>query len=193
MLARPVRAAQCRAFDLARGIRVERGELGGSGMAQLGGEVVEILYDLPGQLHEWRRVTGGVFEVERGVRSGGGVDLNGSEQLCRMTYGTVVPAVVAGGGWDGAVTEVCKKMATGTRMYKVLSQSRTEWQASYRFGPIAERALSGCVHEVIEVTMTARSRNGVREQRLLWFAALGLGLEVARDGVDVPLTAMAPL
>ena len=193
MRIRPAWAAVCGAFDMAHGVRFERGDAGGSGLAQLDGDEVEILYDLPGKLQERRRVTGGVFEVERVVRSGGAGDLDGAEQICRVTYGADLPEVVAGGGWDGQVTEVCKEMATDTRAQKVLSESRTQWTASYRFGPMTELELSGCVHAVIEVTAIATSRLILREQRQVWFPALGLALEVGRNGVATPLTAMAPL
>ena len=126
------------------------------------------------------------FLAESGITSGVCLDLGcggGQLGLC----------VAAGSDWEGKVTEVCKEMATGTRMYKVLSQRRTEWQTRLSFGVATEVELSGCVFDAIKVTSISTSRIILREQRFLWFPGLGLGLEIGRDGVDMPLTSMAPL
>ena len=194
LLAAPaVAGGACQPVDPAKGISFKRQD-GMRGLVRREGDGTMVI-DYVTNKGDWldrRRSKMGIYELGRELNESEYPVLGSAPPEWVWTFPGKLPEPEAGKSWSGKVRETLIQISYGEEMKPYRSETKSRWQAKYRFLERKEVKISGCSYLILPVEAEFVGGAAKRSQRWVYFEREGFGIETRANGKDNGIVAMTP-
>lgn len=194
LVAAPALAGEaCQPIDPAKGIVFKRQE-GTRGLVRREGDGTLVI-DYVTNKGDWmdrRRSRMGIFELGRELNESEYPLVGSAPPEWVWKFPGKLPEPEAGKSWSGTVRETLIQISYGEEMKENRSETKSRWQATYRFLERKEVKISGCFYLILPVEAEFVSGAAKRSQRWIYFEREGFAIETRADGKDNGIVAMTP-